>query len=438
MSVGAQGRPPSATWFGQPAGLSVLAATEMWEVFSFVGMKTLLVYYMTQDLQMPQQQASLVYGFYGGAAYFTPILGGLVCGRWLTRRQAVTAGGVIMALGHFMLTFPPLFFPALATVALGAGLYLPALPSQIGALFAPTDARRQSAYSVYYLGMNLGALLAPLACGTVGELLGWHYGFALAGVGMLAGVAIYAWGGRHLPPEPPLARSRVAAAPREGATRQGFVLIGAIALLVVLFRAAYEQIGNTLALWLESGVDRRIGAFEIPMTWFQSLNPLFVFLLTPIFVARWLRLGAVGREPAPVRKMSHGAAMLCAGYALLAGAAAAGGASTHWGWFALFVVAMTAGELYVMPICLALFGRLAPPHWATMAAAIWFATAFGANILGGVLGSQWSSSTPPLFFLGMAALALAASLLLAILDGPTRRTEARLAGSGDIQEKTHA
>src|ERR1700712_4428573 len=134
-------------WFGQPRGLSVLAFTEMWEVFSFFGMKTLLIYYMTKQLMMPQAQASLIYGGYSGLAYFTPLLGGLISDRWLGRRHAVIAGGLIMPLGHFMLIFPALFYPALATVAAGAGLYLPSLPSQIAGLFAADDPRRASAYS---------------------------------------------------------------------------------------------------------------------------------------------------------------------------------------------------------------------------------------------------------------------------------------------------
>src|SRR5690606_35994800 len=143
------------------------------------------------------------YGTYSGSAYLLPIVGGILCDRWLGRRRSVILGGALMALGHFLLMFEPLFFPALACVALGAGFYLPALPSQISGLYAANDPRRSSAYNVYYVGMNLGAFLAPLVCGTLGELYGWHWGFGVAGVGMLAGVTIYTAFSRHLPEDPP-------------------------------------------------------------------------------------------------------------------------------------------------------------------------------------------------------------------------------------------
>ncbi|HEY0648022.1 peptide MFS transporter [Phenylobacterium sp.] len=420
-----------ATWFGHPAGLTVLATTEMWEVFSFIGMKTLLVYYMTKDLGFAQQQASLVYGLYGGCAYFTPILGGIACGRWLTRRQAVTAGGLIMALGHFLLIFPSLFFPALATVALGAGLYLPALPSQVGGLYAKDDPRKDSAYSVYYLGMNLGALLAPLVCGTLGELFGWHWGFGAAGIGMLIGVSIYSFNGRHLPPEPPRAPGPAGVGTQDRATtRSGLLLIVIIAAVVVVFRGAYEQIGNTLAIWLDGGVDRRVGGFVIPMTWFQSINPLLVITLTPLIVARWARLAKAGRETPSIGKMGRGGLMLAAGYLLLSAAAAVSGAgSTHWMWFVAFVAAMTLGELYVMPICLGLFGRLSSPSFATMAAAIWFATAFGGNLLAGLMGSAWSATSPALFFAAMAGVAFGAAILFLVLAGPVAKVQAQVAAA---------
>lgn len=190
------------SWFGQPKGLTVLFLTEMWEKFSFYGMRAMLVYYMTKQLLMEQGQASLVYGLYTAFVYFTPIIGGYVSDRWLGRRKAVIIGGSIMALGHFMMAFEPMLYGALAAIALGNGLFLPSLPSQIGSLYQPTDPRRVRAYNVYYVGVNLGAFLAPLGCGTIGELYGWHWGFTLAGVGVLAGLAIYLAGSRFLPQEP--------------------------------------------------------------------------------------------------------------------------------------------------------------------------------------------------------------------------------------------
>ena len=176
----------------------------MWEIFSYYGMRTLLVYYMTKQLLFAQEKASLIYGTYTALAYFTPILGGAISDRWLGKRRAVIIGGSVMALGHFMMAFEPLFFVALATIALGNGLFLPSLPSQINDLYRADDPRRGRAYNVYYVGINVGGFMAPLICGTLGELYGWHYGFGAAGVGMLLGLIIYVVRRRdYLPPEIP-------------------------------------------------------------------------------------------------------------------------------------------------------------------------------------------------------------------------------------------
>ncbi len=171
----------------------------MWEIFSYYGMRSLLVYYMTKQLMIGQEKASLIYGTYTAMAYFTPIFGGVIADRWLGKRRAVIIGGSIMAAGHFMMTFEPLFYLALATIALGNGLFLPSLPSQITDLYRPDDPRRSWAYNVYYVGINIGGFLAPLVCGTLGEFYGWHWGFGAAGVGMLAGLVIYILGGKYLP-----------------------------------------------------------------------------------------------------------------------------------------------------------------------------------------------------------------------------------------------
>ncbi|HEX4676114.1 MAG TPA: oligopeptide:H+ symporter, partial [Steroidobacteraceae bacterium] len=211
MSDTVAAAPPQPTWFGQPRGLTILFLTQMWEQFSYYGMRALLVYYMTRELLLGQEKSSLIYGAYTAAAYFTPIFGGIIADRWLGKRRAVIVGAATMAAGHFMMSFDALFYVALATIALGNGLYLPSLPSQINDLYAATDPRRARAYNVYYVGINLGGFLAPLVCGTLGEIYGWHVGFAAAGVGMLAGLAIYLLGGAYLPHREPLPARAVSA-----------------------------------------------------------------------------------------------------------------------------------------------------------------------------------------------------------------------------------
>lgn len=420
-------RPRLDNWFGQPRGLVILFLTEMWEQFSFYGMRTLLVYYMTRQLVIGQEKASLIYGTYTAIIYLTPIFGGVISDRWLGRRNSVVLGGSIMAIGHFMMTFEVLFYPALATVAIGNGLFLPSLPSQIGSLYSHDDPRRASAYNVYYVGLNLGAFLAPLICGTLGEVYGWHWGFAAAGIGMIAGLAIYLSGSRYLPRDPLRAAEVTAsAAPTQDLARRFTLLLG-VGAVVVVFRAAYAQLGNTVALWVDTGVDRTLaGTWTIPMTWFQSLNPLMVFLLTPLLIARWTRMARDGREPSSLSKMATGAAVVALSYVLIATVSAWHAelnVRTSWTWAAAFFIFVTVGELYILPVGLGLFGRLAPRlHTATTIAA-WFLAAFAGNLLAGGVGTLWSRHSPAEFFLTLAGLAGTSALLLALLNRPVQQFE---------------
>lgn len=430
MPVTAMTKSDSATWFGHPRGLTILFLTETWEKFSFFGMRALLVYYMTKELLISQQSASLIYGVYTASVYLTPIIGGFVSDRWLGRRRSIIAGGTIMAAGHFMMALPDFFYGALATIAIGNGLFLPSVPSQIATLYHSSDPRRGSAYSVYYFGVNLGGFLAPLICGTLGEIMGWHWGFGVAGVGMAVGLAIYILGGRYLPPDMPREVHGLIAVAHPGSNvsiARCFALLGAIAVVVMIFRGAYEQIGNTVALWADQGVDRSVGERFIPMTWFQSLNPLVVFSLTPLLVARWTRLAREGRDASPIIKMSRGAAIVAISYLMIAAVifwSESREIQASWVWLAAFFVVVTAGELYILPVGLGLFGRLAPTHLPATTIAAWFLAAFGGNLLAGFLGSWWSRIDHAVFFALVAGVAGFAAVVLRVLDSPVQRVQA--------------
>jgi proton-dependent oligopeptide transporter, POT family len=409
------------TWFGQPRGLVILSLTNAWEQFSYFGMRALLVYYMTRQLMIGQENSSLIYGAYTSLAYFTPIIGGVIADRWLGKRRAVIIGASIMSLGHFLMAFEPAFYFALAAIALGNGLFLPTLPSQINDLYRAGDPRRPWAYNVYYVGVNVGAFLAPLICGTLGELYGWHWGFGAAGIGMLAGLAIYLAGGKYLPPEarhePEVREARAARAPRDT-----LLLLLAIGLAVTVFRGAYEQIGNTMALWAATGVDRAVGAFSIPMTWFISLNPLLVMLMTPFLLVRWRRRAAAGRDHSPLQKMAIGALIVGAAYALLALVTVlAGEEKASWLWLAAFFAIFTLGELYILPNGLGLFARLAPPRFGATTVAAWYLAIFSGSLAAGLVGTLWSRTSHVSFFLMLAAIAAVAAGLLLLLDRPARR-----------------
>ena len=417
--------PVDKTWFGQPRGLTILFLTNMWELFSYYGMRTLLVYYMTKQLLFAHEKASFIYGTYTAMAYFTPILGGVIADRWLGKRNAVILGGSIMALGHFTMAFEPMFYVALATIALGNGLFLPSLPSQINDLYAADDPRRGRAYNVYYVGLNIGGFMAPLVCGTLGELYGWHYGFGAAGIGMFLGLLIYVFGRGYLPPEatrrlPSPGTATTSVAQRGRSQRVWWPLLG-VGIAATVFRGAYEQIGNTLPLLIDTGVDRVVAGFTIPMTWFQSLNLLLVISMTPLLLLHWRRRANAGHETSPAMRMAIGALIVAVAYGLLAAVSAlAGDARVGWGWLVAFFVVLTLGELYILPTGLGLFAKLAPPRLGATTVASWFLAVFSGSLLAGFVGTLWSRTSHAGFFLLLAALAIVAAAMLWRLDKPIR------------------
>jgi POT family proton-dependent oligopeptide transporter len=383
---------------------------------------------MTKQLLIGQEKASLIYGVYLATLYITPIFGGLIADRWLGKRRAVIIGGSIMAAGHFMMTFEPLFYPALATIALGNGLFLPSLPSQIDGLYRPEDPRRAWAYNVYYVGINIGGFLAPLICGALGEFYGWHWGFGAAGVGMLLGLVIYILGGKYLPEQVRAAKKNptpTAPLAAPGKYRSTFILLFAVGLAVTVFRGAYEQYGNTLALWADVGIDRTFGPWTIPMTWFPSLDPLLVIMMTPLLLAHWRRRTQAGSPGSAMRKMALGALIVGVAYLLLATVAfSAGTGRASWAWLTLFFVVFTFGELYILPTGLGLFARLAPIGYGATTVAAWFLVVSSGSLSAGIVGTLWSRISHAGFFAILTLVSAIAAAMLFALDRPIRRIEA--------------
>ncbi|MGC1695889.1 MAG: peptide MFS transporter [Pseudolabrys sp.] len=429
--------------FGHPRGLTFLFATEMWERFSYYGMRALLVLYMVKYLLAPQhaagvaglgafksalefvfgpletqQLASQIYGFYTGLVYLTPILGGLLADRVLGQRRTVILGAALMAIGHFMMAFEHLFLFALGVLILGNGAFKPNISTQVGALYAPGDRRRDRAFSIFYVGINLGAFLAPLVCGTLGEEFGWHYGFAAAGVGMTAGLVIYLFAAPALPPDA-LARRETTHAPPDRAARRSIVALLLLFLPVSLFWGIYEQQGNTIVLWASEYTDRHLLGAQIPVTWFQALNPFMIFAFTPFIVALWRRQGA--REPSTVAKMAIGCFLAALAYLLLVAAAfLSSGAQASWLWLFVYFVVLTIGELYLSPTSVSLVTIVAPLHLLSMMMGVWLATSFIGGFLAGYLGTFWSSMTKSAFFLMLALIAALAGLAIMLLIRPLR------------------
>jgi POT family proton-dependent oligopeptide transporter len=441
--------PAKADLFGHPRALSFLFTTEMWERFSYYGMRSLLVLYMVNYLFAPerfdaviglaalkrmheaasgpldvQPFSSLLYGDYTMLVYFTPIFGGLLADQLLGHRRMVVIGASLMAIGHFMMAFEPLFLFALLFLILGNGAFKPNMSAQVGDLYPPGDPRRDRAYSIFYVGINLGAFLAPLVCGTLGEKAGWHYGFAAAGVGMLIGLAIYLCASPHLPVD------RIASrADSPPLTRDDTRTLVALALLfvpTVFFWATYEQQGNTIALWADTHTDRTIGLLglsaEIPTTSFQAFNPFMIFAFTPLVVALWSWQAKRGREPSTLTKMALGCFGVTLANLIMAAAAwHAGGAKASWLWLLGYFIVITVGELYISPIGLSLVSKVAPAKILSMMMGAWLMTSFGGNFLAGWLGSFWSAMDKTQFFLMIAAIAGVAGVTIAAFNRPLRR-----------------
>jgi POT family proton-dependent oligopeptide transporter len=422
--------PPARTLFGHPPGLTVLFTTQMWAEFSFFGLQAMLVYYMTKDLGFSQAKSSLIYGAYGAAAFFSPFFGGMIADRWLGRTPSVIIGCTMMMLGHFAMAFEPLLFPALVLVALGNGLFLPPLAIQVGSLYADDDPRKAYAYSAYYMGINLGGLLAPLVCGTLGELYGWHWGFAAAGVGMAVGLAIYCSFLRLLPPEPKKAQLAAEEAPAVAPIiRQHVVTLILMVAMVVLFRIGYEQSGNVIALWVSDFTDRSLGGFTIPATWFQSINPLLIIIGTPILIRFWRRRRAQETTPHLLRRMAIGcviAALAMLIMVLAAIASGPGGARVSSLWVLTYFVLLTLGELFVIPVGLTLIESLAPVRFASMAMGAWYIAKFLGSLLAGFMGAYWQVIPASTFFsLGMGSTMLAAVCLYTMAQLLGRRPAER-------------
>ena len=313
--------------------------------------------------------------------------------------------------------------PGVLDLEKGETLFLPNLPSQVGDLYDEKDPRRGGSYNVYYVGVNLGALLAPLVCGALGEVYGWHVGFGAAGIGMCVGLAIYMLGARHLPPDRPLPDERPTGTPVR-LSAGSFLPLLLVALAVVVFRSGYEQSGNTLAVWAETGVDRTLGGSVVPVTWMQSLNPLFVFLFTPFVIAGWRRAAERGREPASLTKMSLGAAGVALSYLMLALLAAThGSAPVSMLWVVAFFVVYTLAELYILPVGLGLFARLAPKGMGATIIAAWFLASFGGNLLSGVVGRHLESLGAAGFFVVLGVITGASAAALFALRPMLRRVE---------------
>lgn len=437
--------------FGHPRGLFVLFFTEMWERFSYYGMRALLVLYMTQYLFLQPEKAetvlgfaglksflenvfgplttqalsSQIYGLYTGLIYFTPFFGGIIADRLIGQKKSVYVGGILMAIGHFLMASEQLFFPALIFLIFGNGFFKPNISTQVGNLYAEGDTRRDRAFTLFYMGINLGAFFSPLVCGTLGQKVGWHYGFGAAGVGMLVGLLIYHFGRHELPNEDVHAKA-VAAGGDQKISREDWIKIWALVYLCfvnILFWGVFEQQGNTLQLWADKNTDWNLLGFEIPSTWFQSFNPFIIFAMAPLVDIFWGWQAKRKKEPSSIAKMAIGCVL--AGLAFLFMVLTArvigptGKGNFMWLFSATFL--FTMGELYLSPIGLSLVTKVSPPKIVSMMMGMWFLSSFFGNYFSGYIGSFYDTMPQESFFLIVAGMAFLGAFLFVIALKPLKK-----------------
>lgn len=451
---GAERREPEL--FGHPRGLTYLFTTEMWERFSYYGMRAILVYYLVNYLLHPevfqgvighsflrgavewmfnggehmdiQPLSSGIYGLYTALVYLTPLIGGFIADRYLGQRITVVIGGVIMAIAQFVLFVPSLFVIGLLLLIVGNGFFKPNISTQVGNLYKPGDSRIDRAYSIFYVGINVGAFFSPFVSGFLGDYAGYQWGFFAAGVGMVIGLIIYLTALRTLPDDRVTRAKKHDPAASKPMTAQDWKAVIALILLCIpttFFWAVYEQQGNTISLWAQNFTNRALIPglidWQIPAAWFQSFNPAMIVLFTPLVVSFWGWQAKRGKEPSTITKMSLGLFMLAASYVIMAAAAVLspqGGSS--WLWLLAYFAVITLGELYLSPIGLALVARVAPAQILSLMMGLWLITSFTGNLIQGYIGTYFNVMSKENFFLLCAGIGAATGVVTWLFNYPLK------------------
>jgi POT family proton-dependent oligopeptide transporter len=497
------------TFFGHPRGLATLFFTELWERFSYYGMRALLILFMTAPLAagglgFDTGKAGIIYGTYVGMVYFTALPGGWLADRFLGQRRATLYGGVLIMLGHVCLALPTLatFYAGLVLIIIGTGFLKPNISVMVGQLYGEGDHRRDAGFSIFYMGINLGAFFAPLVCGWLAQSeqfrgvlaqagiapeSAWHWGFAMAAIGMFFGLLQYLAGWKYLGDAGMYPGGAGDAATRaenrrtlsrwalgiagflaliaglvlagrlritpEGvgngvgiallavtvlffgrlfrsgdwspAERKRLITIGVLFVASVIFWAVYEQAGSTLNLFAQRVSDNRLLGYAFPAAWYQSLPAIYVVLLAPVFAWLWVRLG--DREPSSPAKFVLGLVFVGLGFVILVPAAglAASGVKVSPGWLVVTYLLHVAGELCLSPVGLSATTKLAPARVVGLMMGVWFLSLAVGNYLGGLMAAQYESIPLPTLFGAVGIFAILAGIVLSLLVKPIGRMLAR-------------
>jgi POT family proton-dependent oligopeptide transporter len=425
------------TLMGHPKGLFYLAFTEAWERFSYYGMTALVVLYMVNQLLLPghvehiggfsgfraamesivgplstQALASQIFGLYSGFVYFTPLLGGMIADRWIGQRNGVVTGALSMSAGHIAMVFDQSFLVALLLLVIGSGFLKGNISAQVGALYPPEDeARRTRGFVIFSTAINIGAVVGPLLCGLLAQVYGWHYGFGIAAIFMLLGLATYLYGYRYLPAR--VERRKFEGFRLTAADRRIVYALIAVMIITIFQSTAFYQVFNVNPIWIQQHVALDVGSFQLPVPWFQSINSVFSIVGVPLVFWIWRHQALRRREPNDLAKIGTGAWIAAASNLILVAAIfASGGAPVHPICPFLYSAGLGISFLYYWPTLLALVSRAAPAKVNATLMGLAFMSLFISNNLIGWIGGFYEKMSPAAFWAMHAAIAAGGGLLV--------------------------
>ncbi|MCB0402545.1 MAG: peptide MFS transporter [Flavobacteriales bacterium] len=435
---------------GHPTGLFILFFTEMWERFSYYGMRAILTLYMytsvaddNPGLGWEEGFALSIYGWYTMAVYVMSIPGGILADRWLGQKKTVMLGGLLLCLGHGVLAIDATwaFTAGLVLIVLGVGGLKPNISTMVGGLYEQGDVRRDKGFTIFYIGINVGAFLASLVVGGVGEIYGWHYGFGLAGIGMVLGQLVFMLGQKHLKGVGESLKDRKAGgenvdAPLTKIEKDRMAVLFLSFLIIIVFWGAFEQAGGLMNIYTNEKVDRLLGNWEVPTSWFQSLNPFFIITLGTLVAGFWAARHLKGKEASTLLKMAVGTIIMGLGFLLMSGASLqaeeAGKAGMYW-LFGAYLL-HTIGELCASPTALSFITKLAPAKYASLMMGAYFAATGFGNKVAGLVGESAEGAGELQVFTGIFIFtAIFGTLLLVFL----KKLKALTHGAEDLKKTEH-
>lgn len=438
------------TLWGHPKGLYILFFTELWERFSYYGMRAILVLYLTAKtddmnagLGWDKLSALQLYGWYTFLVYAMSVPGGLIADRLLGQKKTVMLGGILLCIGHFILAFDSMetFYSGLALIILGVGALKPNISSMVGGMYRLGDAKRDAAFTIFYVGINIGAFTAPLLVGYIGEVINWHYGFGLAGIGMVIGQIVYAYGQKYLKGIGDLLpRQKVGESNKNtkltAIEKDRMVVLLLSFLIVIVFWGAYEQAGGLMNLYAKEKIERFMWGFEVPASFLQALHAFYVIVIGVPMAWLWVNWVKKGWESSSLFKMSVGTIIMGFGFLLLAGAAmetlesVTGKASIYWMFGAYFL--HVVGELSLSPVALSFITKMAPAKYVSfMMGAYFFATSIG-NKVAGLVGEAAQSAGELTIFFSVFAFCVGFGILLLVF---VKKLKKLTHGADDVDEK---